>query len=73
MDNLEKVGINLSLKDLKPIKTNKQLALENLEDIVKMMWSKVNDSETHGINDFGKDYIRHYAEIVESEIRRYKT
>ena len=28
MDNLEKVGITMMLEDLKPIKTNKQLALE---------------------------------------------
>ena len=33
MNNLETVGITLSFEDLKPIKTNKQLAIENLEVI----------------------------------------
>ena len=45
MDNLEKVGITMMLEDLKPIKTNKQLALENLEDIANL-W-KTNAKTIH--------------------------
>ena len=51
MNNLETVGITLSFEDLKPIKTNKQLAIENLEEIVKMMNDKVINPEKHGINE----------------------
>ena len=71
MNNLEKVGIRMMLEDLKPIKTNKQLAIENLEEIVKMRNDKVINPEKHGINESGVNYLKHYSEMIESEIERY--
>ena len=71
MNNLETVGITLSFEDLKPIKTNKQLAIENLEEIVKMMNDKVINPEKHGINESGVNYLKHYSEMIKSEIERY--
>ena len=49
------------IMEWKEIKTNKQLAIENLEEIVKMMKYKVINSEKHGINDSGVSYLKHYS------------
>ena len=73
MNNLEKVGITMMLEDLKPIKTNKQLALENLEDIAKFMKNKCKDDSSYNLNKQSKAWLSHYSEMISSEIRRYKT
>lgn len=59
------------IMEWKEIKTNKQLAIENLSEIVKMMKYKVINSEKHGINESGVNYLKHYSEMIESEIERY--
>jgi len=61
--NLEKVGITLSLDDLKEVKTNRDLAVEQLETIVGWMRDK-----TAGPNS----YLNHYADLIESQIRWLK-
>ena len=61
--SLEKLGITLSLEDLKEVKTNKDLAVEQLETIVGWMRDK-----TAGPNS----YLNHYADMIEMQIRRLK-
>jgi|TARA_R100000479_G_scaffold32341_1_gene13144 hypothetical protein len=61
--NLEKVGITLPLDDLKEVKTNKDLAIEQLETIVGWMRDK-----KAGPNS----YLDHYASMIESQIRWLK-
>jgi len=61
--NLEKVGITLPLDDLKEVKTNRDLAVEQLETIVGWMRDK-----TAGPNS----YLNHYADMIESQIRWLK-
>ena len=61
--NLEKVGITLPLDDLKEVKTNKDLAIEQLETIVGWMRDK-----KAGPNS----YIEHYADMIELQIRWLK-
>ena len=61
--NLEKIGITLSEEDLKEVKTNKELAVEQLETIVGWMRDK-----TAGPNS----YLNHYADMIESQIRWLK-
>ena len=57
----------------RPIKTNKQLALENLEDIAKFMENKCKDDSSYNLNKQSKAWLTHYADMISSEIRRYKT
>ena len=61
--NLEKLGITLSEEDLKEVKTNKELAVEQLETIVGWVRDK-----TAGPNS----YLNHYADLIESQIRWLK-
>ena len=61
--NLEKVGITLPLDDLKEVKTNKDLAIEQLETIVGWMRDK-----KAGPNS----YLEHYADMIELQIRWLK-
>jgi len=61
--NLEKLGITLSEEDLKEVKTNKELAVEQLETIVGWMRDK-----TAGPNS----YLNHYADMIEMQIKRLK-
>ena len=61
--NLEKVGITLPLDNLKEVKTNRDLAVEQLETIVGWMRDK-----TAGPNS----YLNHYADMIESQIRWLK-
>ena len=61
--SLEKLGITLSEDDLKQVKTNKELAIEQLETIVGWMRNK-----KAGPNS----YLNHYADMIESEIRWLK-
>lgn len=61
--SLEKLGITLSEDDLKKVKTNKELAIEQLETIVGWMRNK-----KAGPNS----YLNHYADMIESQIRWLK-
>jgi len=61
--SLEKLGITLSEDDLKQVKTNKELAIEQLETIVGWMRNK-----KAGPNS----YLNHYADMIESQIRWLK-
>ena len=53
--------------NFKELKTNKQMAIENLGEIVQMMRAKTDQSEAVQF------WLKHYAEMIESEIRRYET
>ena len=55
------------------MKTNKQLALENLKGIVHLMENKCKDDSSYNLNKQSKAWLRHYSEMIRSEIRRYKT
>ena len=61
--SLEKLGITLPEEELKKVKTNKDLAIEQLETIVGWMRDK-----KAGPNS----YIEHYADMIESQIRLLK-
>ena len=61
--SLEKLGITLSEDDLKKVKTNKELAIKQLETIVGWMRNK-----KAGPNS----YLNHYADMIESQIRWLK-
>ena len=61
--SLEKLGITLSEDDLKQVKTNKELAIEQLETIVGWMRNK-----KAGPNS----YLEHYADMIELQIRWLK-
>ncbi len=49
------------------LKTNKQMAIEHMGEIAKMMRAKTDQPETVQF------WLKHYAEMIESEIRRYET
>ncbi len=53
--------------NIKELKTNKQMAIENMDKIVQMMRAKTDQPEAVQF------WLKHYAEMVESEIRRYET
>ena len=61
--NLEKVGITLPEEELKKVKTNRDLAVEQLETIVGWMRDK-----TAGPNS----YLEHYTDMIELQIRWLK-
>jgi len=61
--SLEKLGITLPEEELKKVKTNKDLAIEQLETIVGWMRDK-----KAGPNS----YIEHYADMIELQIRWLK-
>ena len=61
--SLEKLGITLSEDDLKQVKTNKELAIEQLETIVGWMRNKKTGPNS---------YLNHYADMIESQIRWLK-
>jgi hypothetical protein len=61
--SLEKLGITLSEDDLKKVKTNKDLAIEQLETIVAWMRDK-----KEGPNS----YLEHYADMIELQIQWLK-
>ena len=61
--SLEKLGITLPEEELKRVKTNKDLAVEQLETIVGWMRDK-----KAGPNS----YIEHYADMIELQIRWLK-
>jgi len=61
--SLEKLGITLPEEELKRVKTNKDLAVEQLETIVGWMRDK-----KAGPNS----YIEHYADMIELQIKWLK-
>ena len=61
--SLEKLGITLPEEELKKVKTNKDLAIEQLETIVGWMRDK-----KAGPNS----YIEHYADMIELQIKWLK-
>ena len=61
--SLEKLGITLSEDDLKNVKTNKELAVEQLETIVGWMRDKKLGPSS---------YLEHYASMIESQLRWLK-
>ena len=61
--SLEKLGITLPEEELKRVKTNKDLAVEQLETIVAWMRDK-----KAGPNS----YLEHYADMIELQIRWLK-
>ncbi len=73
MDNLEKVGITLPLDDLKEVKTNKELAIIGIENIIRYMRNKCTDQSSYNLDKQSKSWLIHYSDMLSSEIRRYKT
>ena len=61
--SLEKLGITLPEEELKKVKTNRDLAVEQLETIVGWMRDK-----TAGPNS----YLEHYVDMIELQIRWLK-
>ena len=61
--SLEKLGITLPEEELKKVKTNRDLAVEQLETIVGWMRDK-----KAGPNS----YLDHYASMIENQIRWLK-
>ena len=61
--SLEKLGITLPEEELKRVKTNRDLAVEQLETIVGWMRDK-----TAGPNS----YLEHYGDMIELQIRWLK-
>ena len=61
--SLEKLGITLPEEELKKVKTNRDLAVEQLETIVGWMRDK-----KAGPNS----YIEHYADMIELQIQWLK-
>ena len=53
--------------NIKELKTNKQMAIENMDKIVQMMRAKTDQPEAVQF------WLKHYGEMIESEIRRYET
>ncbi len=53
--------------NIKELKTNKQMAIEHMGKIAKMMRAKTDQPEAVQF------WLKHYAEMIESEIRRYET
>ena len=55
------------------LKTNKQLAIIGIENIIRYMRNKCTDQSTYNLDDQSKAWLTHYADMISSEIRRYKT
>ena len=65
--SLEKLGITLQEEELKRVKTNKDLAVEQLETIIGWM------REKDGCPYCGdRPYLEHYASMIESQLRWLK-
>tara|TARA_A100001015_G_scaffold60004_1_gene66213 strand:- start:306 stop:473 length:168 start_codon:yes stop_codon:yes gene_type:complete len=54
------------------MKTNKELALENLKEIATYMDNKCQDDSAYNLNKQSKAWLRHYSEMIRSELRRYE-
>ena len=70
--SLEKLGITLSTEDLKEVKTNKELAIENIETIIQYMKNKCSNQSNYNVSDQSKSWILHYADMIEMQIKRLK-
>ena len=55
------------------LKTNKQLAIIGIENIIRYMRNKCLDQSTYKLDKQSKAWLTHYADMISSEIRRYKT
>ncbi len=55
------------------LKTNKQLAIIGIENIIRYMRNKCTDQSTYNLDEQSKAWLTHYADMISSEIRRYKT
>ena len=55
------------------LKTNKQLAIIGIENIIRYMRNKCADQSTYNLDEQSKAWLTHYADMISSEIRRYKT
>ena len=55
------------------LKTNKQLAIIGIENIIRYMRNKCTDQSTYNLDEQSKALLTHYADMISSEIRRYKT
>ena len=55
------------------LKTNKQLAIIGIENIIRYMRNKCTDQSTYNLDEQSKAWLPHYADMISSEIRRYKT
>ena len=55
------------------LKTNKQLAIIGIENIIRYMRNKCTDQSTYNLDEQSKAWLTHYADLISSEIRRYKT
>ena len=55
------------------LKTNKQLAIKGNENIIRYMRNKCTDQSTYNLDKQSKAWLTHYADMISSEIRRYKT
>ena len=70
--SLEKLGITLPLDDLKEVKTNKELAIENIETIIQYMKNKCSNKSAYNVSDQSKSWLMHYAEMIEKEVNKLK-
>ena len=55
------------------LKTNKQHAIIGIENIIRYMRNKCTDQSTYNLDEQSKAWLTHYADMISSEIRRYKT
>ena len=55
------------------LKNNKQLAIIGIENIIRYMRNKCTDQSTYNLDKQSKAWLTHYADMISSEIRRYKT
>ena len=55
------------------LKTNKQLAIIGIENIIRYMRNKCTAQSTYNLDEQSKAWLTHYADMISSEIRRYKT
>ena len=70
--SLEKLGITLSEDDLKQVKTNKELAIIGIENIIRYMRNKCTDQSTYNLNKQSKSWLIHYSDMLSSELNRLK-
>ena len=55
------------------LKTNKDLAIIGIEDIIRYMRNKCTDQSSYNLDKQSKSWLIHYSDMLSSEIRRYKT
>jgi hypothetical protein len=70
--SLEKLGITLSEDDLKQVKTNKELAIIGIENIIRYMRNKCTDQSAYNLDKQSKSWLIHYSDMLSSELNRLK-